>query len=193
MITRLAWIPVALLLGACSVSSFDRHLAAQRWSDAADAFDADSSLLSSDRALYRAALLHASPALPTWEPLRARELLAFLLTEHPGSMHRESALRLVELIDEMESRRMHAEARQQQLETQRARLQNEVADLRTQLNATERRMQATDEESALLRAAVERLQLIVRDREEQLRQLRQELDRLKAIDLRVPPRAGGGT
>jgi hypothetical protein len=177
----------ALLLSGCAASTFDRHLAAERWTDAAHAFASDSALHSNERAMYRAALLYGTPGLDTWQPQVARELLARMLQLHPNSIHRESAIRVIALIDEVQ----RVNALTAVLELTRVQVETELEALRADVALLESRLSVQTEEREQLRIAVERLQGDVRSREQQLRTLREELDRLKAIDLRAGVRSGG--
>lgn len=155
-------------------------------------FSVDSSLHTNDHALYHAAVIYASPDLGAYQPDLARELFVRLLQRHPHSVHRAPAARFIALIDEVDRVRHAGIQRQQQLEVERRILEMDLAQVRDDLEAIQSRLLAQDEQNADLRQAVEQLTRTIRNREEQLAVLRTELDRLKAIDLKVPPGPGHG-
>lgn len=171
---------------ACAPSAFHRHIDARRWTEAAQAFAADSALLEDERALYRAALLHGTPGTPVYDPARARALLERLLALRPDRGQREAATHLLPMLQELE-RSALLERRESELQAEIERLQREVERLLAVRDALSERLAVEQEQRMLLRRAVDRLELGLREREEQLRALRTELDRLKAIDLRPPP------
>jgi hypothetical protein len=184
---------VPLAAGGCANRAFDQHMAAGRGAEAATAFREDSSLHGNERRLFRAALVHAAPDRGAYEPQRARDLLVRLLDEHPHSVHRESAIGMIALIDEVGKVRSAGIAREQQREAERARLHADIVRLESELGSARSRLAAQDEDNFMLRGTVDRLQAILRDREAQLAVLRTELDRLKAIDLRSTSRPGPST
>jgi len=182
-----------LFVAGCATSPFERHLAAGRWNDAAHAFRADSSLLDQPRALYRAALVFASPDRDTYDPAAARELFDRLITQHPRSQYADPAQHYTGLLDEIERVRNASLARQQQLERQVQQLQKQIVELQSDIASLEAKIATQSHDAELMTALVVRLEGSMRRCEEQLREARAELDNLKAIDLRNPPRSGGGT
>jgi hypothetical protein len=164
----------------CATSVFDKHFEQGRYVAAAAAFDQDSSLHRDEQALFRAALVRAFPSSPAFDPTLALAHFAHLEALFPDNPHRIEALRIVALLED------------------RARLQSaleihrsDLDDLRSRITAfaeRQRRMEQQGEERA---AEVTRLETLAAQLEDRLRQrsgelaaLRQELERLKAIDLR---------
>jgi two-component system sensor histidine kinase GlrK len=172
---------LALTATGCATSQFDRLLSQERWTDAAQVFAADSSLMNDEGALYRAAMLFSSPGKPTYTPARARTLLQRLLTRYPGGEHAAAARDRLALLDDARLEREAAELRIRDAEAHIAALEGEIGQLRARLDSA--RVEADS-----MRRANARLEADARDREEQLRSLRLELERLKAIDLK--PRGG---
>jgi hypothetical protein len=179
---RRATVSCVVMLAAvgCATTQFDRYLAQQRWADAATAFAADSSLHNDPRALYQAAVLYDSPDRPTYDPARARELFGQLLARFPASAYRADAASRLALLEQLLNGRADAAARERDLEARIAALANQVRQLHTQL-------ESASAQSDSLRRGTGRLQSDLRERDEQLRALRLELERLKAIDLRRRP------
>jgi two-component system sensor histidine kinase GlrK len=172
---------LALTATGCATSRFDRLLSQERWMDAAQVFSADSSLLNDEGALYRAAVLFSSPGRPTYDPDHARTLLQRLLVRYPAGEHAEAARDRLALLDDARRVREDAEIRIHDAETNIAALEGELNRLRARLDTTRMNLDGA-------RRTVARLESEARDREEQLRNLRLELERLKAIDLK--PRSG---
>ncbi len=176
-----------IVLGAmaCRPTPFQRYLSEERWSDAARAFGADSSLIDNERALYEAGLLFSSPARGQYDPARAERLLRRLLTRFPSTSHRiEAADRLALLersVREHDSTVAYARSVQ-------SRIQALVADS-IRLHAA---LDSLTARNTLLERNTARIEADVRERDDQLRALRIELERLKAIDLKPrPPRPRG--
>ncbi|MBI4519681.1 MAG: HAMP domain-containing protein [Gemmatimonadetes bacterium] len=158
---------------ACATARpFDRYLDAQLYVEAARAFDADSSLWKEPDALLRAGHLFANPTLPVYDATRARRTLERLVTEFPQSSQARQVGAMVPLLRVLEALELELAARAIEL---KERVQK----------ATE--MAASREAAAL---EIEALRQRVGRLEGDLRTTRQELERLKAIDLR-PPRGGG--
>lgn len=191
LLLRTCVLTGALLSSACASSQFDRHFEARRWSAAADAFAADSSLHFREPTLFRAALLHATPRSETYDPARARELLERLMDLHPGTSRRETVQGMIALLDEVERVRIESALREQEVRRELAILNGEVVRLRDDIASLESRFQAREEENDLLRRITARLEADLREREYRLRLLTEELDRLKEIDLRSPARPSG--
>jgi hypothetical protein len=153
----------------------------RRWSDAAQLFAADSTLVNDEQSLYSAAVLFSSPSRPTYDPERARRLFQRLLTTFPNSKHVSDAEDRVALLDEA-LRARTSTTRMRELEARIAELTAQQVRLRAGLDS------AQGQSDALKRGSA-RLEADVRDRDEQLRALRLELKQLKEIDLK--PRSAG--
>ena len=169
---------------ACaSATQFDRYLDERRWADAARAFSADSSLLNDDRALYAAGVLYGSPERPTFDPAIASDVLRRLISRFPQSKYRNDAASRLALLDQVISARSDAEKRQRELAAEIESLTADTRLLRARLDSVSLQ---TDQ----IRRNSTRLEAELRDRDEQLRTLRRELQRLKEIDLKPRPPAG---
>jgi predicted RNase H-like nuclease (RuvC/YqgF family) len=170
------------VVACASTSQFDRYLNEHRWADAARAFSADSSLLNDDRALYSAGVLYGSPDRPTFDPAIATDMLRRLVSRFPQSKYRNDATDRLALLDQIIRARRDAENRQKELA---AEIESLTADTRL-LRA---RLDSVSLQSDGQKRNTTRLEAELRDRDEQLRTLRRELQRLKEIDLkpRKPP------
>jgi hypothetical protein len=179
-----AAVAAAVVLGvsACATSQFDRYIADERWADAARVFSADSSLLNNERALYSAGVLYGTPGRPTFDPAIARDVLRRLISRFPQSEHRNDAIERLALLEEIMRARKDAEAREKALTMQIDSLTSETQQLRVRLDSI-------GAQADLTRRNTTRLENELRDREEQLRTLRRELQRLKEIDLKPRPPA----
>jgi hypothetical protein len=173
---------VGVVIAACfhQVRPFDHYLDERRWSDAAAAFTADSGLMNDEDALYRAGVLYGSPGRPTYDPERAEFLLRRLLTNFPSTRHRADALDRLELVESLVRTRDSVTSRQRAVESRIADLTGSIKRLRAALDSV-------GEMSDTLRRNSARLEADLRDRDEQLRALRLELQQLKEIDLKRPP------
>lgn len=180
--SRLSTIAVACAATACASVPFERYVSQQRWPEAAAAFDADSTLLNNERALFDAGMLFSSPARGAYDPDRARLLLQRLLSRFPASGHRLEAADRLALLDTAIAARDRA-SRTREVEAQIHALVADTLRLRAQLDSLTSTRSAVERNTA-------RLEADLRDRDEQIRELRSELARLKEIDLkpRRPPR-----
>lgn len=174
----------ALAASGCARNQFQRELSDQDWVAAARAFDSDSSLMNNEHALYRAGLLFGSPGRPTYDPTKARTLLMAFLRRFPDSSKRTEVSDRLALLDDIVSVRRDAAARQRDLQ---ARIDAVTADSRL----LRERLDSASVQGEQTRHTVARLEADLHDREEQVRALRIELQRLKEIDLkpRRPPGA----
>jgi hypothetical protein len=163
------------LLSACATVPFERYVSQQRWPEAAAAFDADSSLLHSESALFDAAMLFSSPLRGTYAPDKARSLFQRLFALDPNTRHRVAAADRLALMDSIDTERRRASARLMEVQGRIALLEADTLRLRIRLD------------SALAARAAEEKSIAVLEAE--LRQLRLELARLKEIDLKTrrPP------
>jgi predicted RNase H-like nuclease (RuvC/YqgF family) len=152
----------------------------RRWSDAARAFSADSSLLNDDRALYAAGVLYGSPERPTYDPAIASDVLRRLISRFPQSKYRNDAASRLSLLDQVINARRDAENRQRELAAEIESLTADTRLLRARLDSVSLQSDQTRRNST-------RLEAELRDRDEQLRTLRRELQRLKEIDLKPRP------
>jgi len=179
---------LATLLGcggvACvTTTQFDRYLDERRWADAARVFSADSSLLNNDRALYAAGVLYGSPERPTYDPAIASDLLRRLISRFPESKYRGDASSRLALLDQVINARRDSEKRQRELAA-------EIEALTADTRLLRARLDSVSMQSDQIRRNSTRLEAELRDRDEQLRSLRRELQRLKEIDLKPRPPAG---
>jgi hypothetical protein len=163
---------------------FDEYFVASRWMDASAAFMADSSLMNDERALHRAALLYGTPGRATYRPERADSILRRLLTRFPDSRFSGEAGEQLAMIEALVRERASAAGRIALLERRSAELDSTVRVLR-------QRLDALGSQSDSLRRSWGGLELDLRDRDEQLRSLRLELQRLKEIDLKPPRKPPG--
>jgi len=177
----------AIALAACATATttgFDSAIDARKWSEAATALDADTSLLHDESTLFRAAMLYSFPDRPTYDPARASDLFERLLKEHPNTSLRQPASDQLSLLYEVQRKSNAATARQQDLEAQIAQLAADTLKLRRSIDSISVRLQAEQDQSALLRKIAARLENDIQDRENQIGVLHNELNHLKAIDLR---------
>ena len=175
------------LFAACahapSTTAFDDHLRHQRWTDAAAAFERDSSLHDDVRALERAAELYATPNRATWDPDRAAALYEEARELASGHRLSPEAARISALVDEVIRVRAERRARERELLDALARADSATHTVRLERERLLAIVAVNDEERALLVRLVARLESELRERESQMGALRSELNRLKAIDL----------
>ena len=169
---------------ACATTQFDRYLEKQQWADAARVFAADSSLQNDEHALFEAGVLYGSPGRPTFDAERSRALLRRLIARFPQSKYLANATDRLALLDEIGRAKRDSEAHERELTTRIDALTAEMRQLQARLDSLSGQ---TDQ----LRRAATRAEAELHDREEQLKALRVELQRLKEIDLkpRRPPTA----
>lgn len=167
---------------ACATTQFDRYLAKQQWADAARVFAADSSLQNDEHALYEAGVLYGTPGRPTFDADRSRALLRRLVTRFPQSKHLGDATDRLALLDEIARAKGESAAHERELTLQIEALTTETRQLHARLDSLSGQ---TDQ----LRRSATRAEAELHDREEQLRVLRVELQRLKEIDLKPRPPA----
>jgi septal ring factor EnvC (AmiA/AmiB activator) len=168
--TLLAAAAFALAAAGCaSGTAVERHFRAGDLTEAARAFEADSSLHRRPDALYRAGLAYAMPKSPVYDPERALSVFERLQKEHPKHPQREHVAQLQEFLRLTDLQQERQWSRDARLRAQ----QTEITELRTQL--------------ARERARAERLDREVRERDARIQALQQELAALKQIDLNRPP------
>jgi len=185
---------VVFAVVGCASTQFDRALDAQRWSDAAAALNADTSVLDNESTLFRAAMLYSFPNRATYDPMRARELFERLLRQYPAAPTRQSAVDQLSLLYTLQRTADSAAAVKQQLQSAIARLTADTVQMRRSVDSVAVRLRAEQDQTALLRKITTRLENDLQDREAQIRALHDELNHLKAIDLKRPLRTrGGGT
>jgi peptidoglycan hydrolase CwlO-like protein len=178
--TCVAAIAALIGVGCSHPTQFERYISQQRWTDAAREFAADSSLRNRDRTLYQAGVLFGTPKIVTYDPIKSRNLFSDLIAQFPNTEYRSDATGRMLLIDEVLRAQRSAADRQQELETQVAQLTKESRALRA-------RIDSGVVQSDSLRNALNRVEADRREKDEQLKALRLELQRLKEIDLK--PRA----
>jgi len=183
---------VAVACATAGTSQFDSAIDARNWSDAATALAADTSLLHNESTLFQAAMLYSFPDRPTYDPARARDLFERLLRDYPNTSRRQAATDQLSLLYELQKASNDAVAKQQGLRAQIAQLISDTLNLRRTIDSISVRLQAEQDQSALLRKVATRMESDLQDRENQLNVLHDELNHLKAIDLRSTIRTPGG-
>jgi len=183
---------VAIACATAGTSRFDSAIDARNWSDAATALAADTSLLHNESTLFQAAMLYSFPDRPTYDPARARELFERLLRNFPNTSRRQAATDQLSLLYELQKASNDAVAKQQGLRAEIAQLTADTLKLRRSIDSISVRLQAEQDQSALLRKVATRMESDLQDRENQLKVLHDELNHLKAIDLRSTIRTPGG-
>jgi hypothetical protein len=180
-----------LVMGACASTQFDQAIESHRWSDAASAVSADTSLLDNESGLFQSAMLYSFPIRGTYDPARARELFERLLQRYPATTRRQAAIDQLSLLYELQRTDNALVARQQILESKIAQLAADTSQLRTSIDSVAARLVAEQDQSALLRKVTTRMEGDLQDRENQLNVLHSELNHLKAIDLQPVLRLQG--
>lgn len=158
---------------------FDEYFASSRWIEASEAFMADPSLMSDERALYQAGVLYGTAGRPTYRPRQADSLFRRLLTRFPETKYRaQAAEHLAGLAVGLRQR------------DSVAALERRLAQLTATIQSLRQRLDSATTQGDSLRRNGARLEAELKDRDDQLRSLRLELQRLKEIDLKSsqPPR-----
>jgi hypothetical protein len=187
--TSIAIVAAVFVVAACATTQFDRALNAHRWSDAASAFDADTALQHDETALFRAAMLYTFPTRATYDPERARELFRKFLALYPDSPNRQQAIDQLALLEAMQRVETVSDQRVRDLQNKIAQIALDTVHLHARLDSIAVRLQAEQDQSALLRKVTTRLESDLQDRETQLRALNDELNHLKEIDLKPSVKA----
>ena len=159
------------------LTPFDEYFEREQWTEAERAFAQDSSLRRNDRTLYRAALVFGTPGRPTYKPDSARALLTTLLARFPGTSHRDDAIASLALLDHLANLQRANEARVKELDARIEALNRETRELHA-------RIDSSAGQSDSLRAAIKVLETERKEREDQVKALRLELQQLKEIDLK---------
>jgi hypothetical protein len=177
MMRRSGFVLMLVAFVACATNQIRNNLSDQEWTAAARKFDGNPALMNDENALYRAGVLFGTPGRPTYDPAKARTLLLTFLERFPGSDRRNDATDRLALLDDIVRVRRDAATRQRELE---ARIDVVTAETRVFRERLDSASQVNDQ----LRRNTSRLETDLREREEQLRALRLELQRLKEIDLK---------
>ncbi|HEX9107945.1 MAG TPA: hypothetical protein VF832_11970 [Longimicrobiales bacterium] len=168
-----------LLAAACvhQPRAFDKAYDSGQIAEAARIFDGDSALWRDQNALFRTAAARATPGNPIYDPARAHAELRVLLDRFPQSPHRVEALRLDALLSKID-----------RLTEQNRELEQNAATLAARIDSATNRL--AEERRATLAAtqAQSQLQADLRRTEAELKNVQQELERLKQIDLKLSRR-----
>jgi hypothetical protein len=178
---------------ACATgTSFDRSIGSRRWSDAASALSADTSVLNTENGLFQAAMLYSFPNRPTYDPARARSLFERFLQRYPTSSMEQSATDHLSLLYELQKARDSTIVARQNLQSAIAHLVADTLRLRRSIDSIAVQLRAEQDQTALLRKVATRMESDLQDRESQISALHNELSHLKAIDLqpRIRPPLG---
>jgi hypothetical protein len=174
------FVGAVALITACARPPFQRYLSQGRWADASAAFNADTSLMNDDWSLLQAAKLYSSPGRGEYDLGRARMLLQRLLARNPQSGSRAEAADRLALIE-------GALHERDSLDIARRALDDRIVQLTTDLRRLRASLDSAMAKNDSLQRNTTRVEADLRDREDQLRALRTELARLKAIDLNPRP------
>lgn len=175
----------SLGLGACaSTTPFDQAMDAHRWTEAANRFNADTSLQNDEHALFRAAMLYSFPARDTYDPIRARNLFNKLLELYPSTPNRQIAIDHLALLYELQRVQDKADSQERTYQMQITQLAADTLRMRKTLDSLSVRLQTEQDQSAILHKMTSLLENDLRARENQLHDLDAELAQLKAIDLK---------
>lgn len=175
--SRFVVLLFAAATAACATTQMRHNLSDQDWTAEAREFDANPALMNDERALYRAGVLFGTPGRPTYDPAKARTLLLAFVERFPGSARRDDATERLALLDDIVRVRRDAATRQRELEARIDVVTAETRVLRAQLDSVSL-------QGEQMRKTTVRLETDLREREEQVRALRIELQRLKEIDLK---------
>jgi hypothetical protein len=100
--------------GAAASSRFNRLFEEGDYAGVVRAFEADTSLRSSEHALFRAAVAYAVPDQPRHDPNRARRLFGSLLNQYPETAYRDEAVWFISLMNqEIDLRRQIRDLREE--------------------------------------------------------------------------------
>ena len=167
----------------CATSSFEKHLDARRWSAAAEEFSQDSSLQRNERALFQAALLHAFPNRETYNPAMARTLLERHVRLYPDSPRHQRAVDHLSLLEETETLRRATTRKIWESEVEVTRLVTSTQQLLSRIDSLNAIVRLDSTRGDSLQRVITQLESDLKERDDQLRALRAELGKLKAIDL----------
>ncbi len=169
----------ALLLGAAcaTTSALDRSFGEGRYADVVRIFESDSTLWSREGAVYQVIVARAVPGTAVYDPLRAERYMTRYLARFPNASHAPHVRRLSLLVDEV----VRLDSAAARSEDRTRRFAREADSLRVRLDSLRALVAFQRERFDSLRAA-ERAE--DRERDAAIQELREELNRLKAIDLR---------
>jgi hypothetical protein len=176
----------------CASTQMRRTTNSSDWARAATALSADSSLMNDENTLFEAAMLYSLPNRGSYDPVRARTLFERLLNQFPTTATRQTAVDQLAMLYELQRVNNTATVKEQTLQSRIAILENDTLTLRRSIDSVAARLRAEQDQSAVLRKVTTRLESDLQDRESQLGALHDELNHLKAIDLRPPARAQNG-
>lgn len=173
---------VAAALAGCAGNRLDRSFDAGHFDEVVRLFEADPALLTDERALFHAGVAYAMPDSPAYDPVAALDAFHRLLLFHPRSAYRARVVPMQRLLAEVEYRSAREAEWRHRVERLDARLgehERELEEIRDRLDTERSRAEA-------LAAGVERLNRQVRDRDQRIEALQDELRALREIDLNRP-------
>lgn len=174
----LAGLAAAVLLaGGCATTpEFHRHYEEGRFAEAVEAFGADSSLADRERAIFRAGVARLLVAQGPEGERAARELFRRLLERYPETSYRPQVRLFLTRIE-----------RREELRRELARARREAAVLRGRLEWIRGRLTEARDRGDSLSVRLSELVTRLREQRQDCAQLREELERLKRIDLEPQP------
>lgn len=179
---RIGAFAALLIAAACATTPLERRYGEGRYADVARIYDNDPRLWTREGAVYRAIIARALPRSPVYDPTRASAEGHRYLRLFPDGSHAGEVGHLVALVDEV----LRLDAVSAACRTELEAMDADTARLGLRLDSLMRVVATQREQYDSLRVAT---QSALRQRDQQIRALRDELDRLKAIDLGSPRRA----
>jgi hypothetical protein len=175
----------SLLPIACATSAFDREFEAGQYAAARRIFEADSSLQRHEQSLFRAGLVHAFPGTSAYDPQKARQLFDRLLTLYPESSYGSSVRYLTVFMDEVDRLEKGTALRDEQIK----QINNRIEELQERNLWLESLREKLEFQVDTFGGLAVNLEKELRETRFRLRVLREELERLKEIDLKTrrPP------
>jgi hypothetical protein len=166
-----------LLAGGCATTpEFHRHYEEGRFAEAVEAFRADTTLAGEERAIFRAGVARLLLARGREEERAAGELFRRLLERNPRTSYAPQARLFLRQIE-----------RREELRRELARARREAEVLRGRVEWMRGRLTKARGREDSLSARLSDLTTRLRQQEEDCAQLREELERLKRIDLEPQP------
>lgn len=175
----LAALLLPVLTACASTSAFEQHYDAGRYSEALRTFEQNPESLEGERALFRSGVLYLTSEGEDHDIDRARRQFERLLTRFPDTRYRAQVNGYLSMLDRVDSLESHVAERKSEADS----LRSEVRRLENRSGWLQAALIGREAQAELLRLSTERLRDTLREMEDEIAGLREELERLKEIDL----------